>query len=256
MEEKKNLEAIQYCAGLFDAEGSIGYYKRQKYEKFKAELAVQMAHKPCVEFIARTLGGGGDINISKREGKKDMYRWRVSRESEIERVGKILLPHLVIKSEEMQYLLKALDSRDYNAQQSLAQAMMLLKHTSFAGDTSLDPEKETGTLSDGYVAGYIDGDGSFEDSNTQRNSVRVSSANCCPIVLLRLAKRFGGSVRLNRLQTTKKRTSWKWTMCGKRKVQRLLDLVQAKLLEKAAAAQRARAQCEKADTGCGPRERF
>lgn len=252
-EKKPSANAIQYCAGLFDAEGSIGYYKRKGWEKFKPELAIQMAHKPTVDFFAATMKAGS-VTISKREGKKDMFRWRVSGERDIQEIASMLLPDLIIKDEEMRYLVEALDSK-FEKQQSYALALSFLKHTSFFEGTDLLGTNATRSLTCSYVAGFLDGDGSFEPVNIARNSVRVSSANCCPSVLVLLMKKFGGAVRLNRKQAGNRRASWKWTVCGKQKVLRLLDEIQPQLIEKAEVAKLARVQCEKESDGRGPKEK-
>jgi hypothetical protein len=253
VERKIMLSNHSYCAGLFDAEGTIGYYERKGWEKFKPELAIQMAHKPTVEYFCK-ITECGTVRACYRkdkEGKKLMFRWRISGVDDILRIAKWLRPLLIVKQEELNLLVEALQTNSFEKQQTISFALRFLKHTSHAQELTISDNTED--IDNSYLAGFFDGDGSFEPSHLVRKSVRASALNCDPDPLLRMAKKFGGTVRLNTKETEKKRASWKWTVCGKIKVKNLLDAIQSQLIEKADAAMQGRKACE-TEAQSGPEE--
>ena len=63
-----------------------------------------------------------------------------------------------------------------------------------------------------YIAGFLDGEGSF--SASERNGVTVSASNTFPWVLHALQQEFGGYVRVSQVTNGMVRTAFQWRVHG------------------------------------------
>lgn len=79
-----------------------------------------------------------------------------------------------------------------------------------------------------YLAGYLDGEGSFYDAG---GTARLSVGNTYRPLLERLHRHFGGSFSRERRRIKRGRQMWQWVCCGE-DVKTILSLVRPYLVEK------------------------
>lgn len=66
---------LAYLAGLFDGEGSVGFYGNGKYVAFTVEI--KMTELEVIQLFAERFGGKVWERKPDREGYKTQYRWRM-----------------------------------------------------------------------------------------------------------------------------------------------------------------------------------
>lgn len=89
-----NDNDLAWAAGIFEGEGTIVTYWPNTMKYPALSLAVSMADEDVVQRFAAVVGTGKVDELRRRGEKKTMYRWKISRRSEVERVLTDLLPYL------------------------------------------------------------------------------------------------------------------------------------------------------------------
>ena len=103
-----------YVAGVFDGEGTlvVGRHTRKGNRglAFRAHMAIADTHVPLLQAV-KAFVGGGKIII---QGRKGCYSLSFST-SEIRRILPQMLPHLIVKHEQAEVLLRFLGAQSGNA---------------------------------------------------------------------------------------------------------------------------------------------
>jgi hypothetical protein len=88
---------LQYFAGLFDGEGSVGVYrkKRGKYLRHDLHVSVKMTNILPIKYLKSYFGGS--ISVPKISGNRQpAYVWQASAEKAAQFLEKIY-PFLIVK---------------------------------------------------------------------------------------------------------------------------------------------------------------
>ena len=137
-----------YLAGLFDGEGTLGFYH---YRRNRHEVTVGIVNTdPRVHAWLREKFGCGSVRPStKNRNNHVAYSWRIAGRTRIEPFLNAILPYLIIKKEQAQCLLdlwskeltpKMRITDDVFAQRSQVEAE--LKHLKRAFLEEVDPDRE------------------------------------------------------------------------------------------------------------------
>jgi hypothetical protein len=104
------LEDIAYFAGIVDGEGSIGIEllsptKSRKKTYYVCRLCVINTNLALMQWIKENFGGTFDAKAPKIPNRKLCYRWHIFGK-DLENLITALMPHLRIKKEQAQLLLR------------------------------------------------------------------------------------------------------------------------------------------------------
>ncbi len=69
---------LAYLAGVFDGEGTIGYYSKGKGKKPALTLEVKMTDEKLVKLFHETFGGCLIFKPRAKPHHLDQYRWKVT----------------------------------------------------------------------------------------------------------------------------------------------------------------------------------
>ena len=98
--------SIEYLAGFFDGEGSIGVYKRKDAHKPKFSVVVVNTNKQAITLFREFFQVGKIYPHRKNETHyKDSWRWIVAGRHEVEGVLKKLVGHLSVKQRDAEIAL-------------------------------------------------------------------------------------------------------------------------------------------------------
>jgi hypothetical protein len=106
-----NLTDVEkaYLAGLFDGEGSIGYYKRG-YSHFAYFSICNTDFRLARWILDRTsIGTFTTRGAHGHLGKKPQWEWRIRSKGEIKLILTTIQPYLIIKADQVDLLLCHLD---------------------------------------------------------------------------------------------------------------------------------------------------
>lgn len=166
---------IAYVAGIFDAEGFVDLRRdKRRTNSFVQRIAIEMTNEEIINLVLQTVQIG---KIAKRDrpGKKRIYRWQISSESDLLQFVALLRDKCIVKRPQLLMLDDALHNRV--EKDKAAEKIMLAKRPQYndRGDTvdrdiilkeykepcATDLEK----VDDAYMAGFIDGDGCIPNSS-------------------------------------------------------------------------------------------
>ena len=109
-----------YLAGVFDGEGCIQVERshrqvepgrHQRRIVYIYTLSVAMTNLPVLEIFKKTFGGSiYKRTFSPPENKSSIYRWRVTSRPQTQRVLKALVPYMVVKKKQAQFMLDVIDA--------------------------------------------------------------------------------------------------------------------------------------------------
>lgn len=68
---------LAYLAGIFDGEGSIGFFSRGGKRARQFCLEVKMTDKPIIDLLQSELGGTVVFRPREKAHWKDQWRWKV-----------------------------------------------------------------------------------------------------------------------------------------------------------------------------------
>ncbi len=101
-----------YLAGLFDGEGTLGYYFKTKAKNYVASLAIYNTNTEVMRWIKNTTGIGG-IYLNKG-GKNAGWQWQLTSKPQIKGFLSEIQPYLIIKADQVDLLLEL-----WNAEQGI-----------------------------------------------------------------------------------------------------------------------------------------
>src|SRR5712671_4828910 len=76
----RNEVLLAYLAGIFDGEGSVGFYSGGKgriSRTYVFTMEVKMTYKPIIDLFYETFGGSVGFRKKYKSHYKDQWRWRV-----------------------------------------------------------------------------------------------------------------------------------------------------------------------------------
>src|SRR5690349_20246437 len=89
----------EYAAGLFDGEGSIGFYpvKEKQHHKawFRRSVVITGCWLPMIEELQRTYGG---LVYPHNKSKKQGWSWKINRKDEMVLFLESIQPHCIEKA--------------------------------------------------------------------------------------------------------------------------------------------------------------
>lgn len=158
-------ELIKYLAGLLDADGSLSFTFKGDPNRSGHNfigLSLQLASSDAVDhhgFIDTLpeVVGMGTVN---RYGAKSQFKtWRVSKRADVEMLLPRLIKHMVIKARHWQWLLD--QWRDRRRTTCSDEERDVLKAESKKSRLNAGPLKPKNHPTWAWVAGYLDGDGTY-----------------------------------------------------------------------------------------------
>ena len=151
---------IEYLAGFFDGEGSIGLYKSNRC----IQIRIGQVDKKPLKLYVKVFGG--TVYFSQiTKGGLPYYQYNTTDSIRCGKILRSLYPYLLVKEEKAQAAL---------------------------GILRLPVPTSSKTVSDGYFAGLFDAEGSVHIVKYTSISVCVTQVNQVPLLLFK--QRFGGEI--------------------------------------------------------------
>lgn len=97
-----------YIAGLFDGEGSIGFYQRRD-NIFVPNFRITNSDFRLGKWLHNRFGFGS-FKIYERANRKTMWEWEIRGRNQIYELCKSLSPYLIVKKDQVDLLLDLLDA--------------------------------------------------------------------------------------------------------------------------------------------------
>lgn len=69
--------SLAYLAGIFDGEGTIGFFVGGSKKARQFSLEVKMTDKPIIDLLQSTLGGSVVFRPREKAHWKDQWKWKV-----------------------------------------------------------------------------------------------------------------------------------------------------------------------------------
>lgn len=211
-----NETQLKHLAGLFDADGSIGidYTNNRPYLTLRLTSAASIDKVGYVYNLPQLTGFGTSCKKTPRGGWSQISVWTVSKAKDLEMLVPRLVKHLVIKGA---HLSRMFDKWQEYRGQTLTdlekdQLNIYLKASRLASG----PVKPRKHPSWAWVAGYLDGDGSYifkrpPSQATPRMLVQATAHENDRVGLDLLFKAFGGSLN-NRGDSSPHIWDWKHSL--------------------------------------------
>lgn len=162
-----------YAAGILDAEGCLSIRKQIRIDKpinFASAIIIQTTSKELSNWMKHHFGGSIRFRKSVSDHWKDSFRWEIHNAVHGRRFLLQVLPYLRIKKKEAELLLKyyALESaRSPASREILFDAATEAKQSSVTTETPSFSQHNN--LRNAYVAGLLDGEGSFQIGRAPQN---------------------------------------------------------------------------------------
>jgi hypothetical protein len=181
-----NESLVKYLAGLLDADGSLSFQFVNKDESnsYRVSLLIYLCASEgidkngFVKDLPNLTGFGGASAIQPKElvicGKPSKQRytvnvWQVSRRADLEMLLPRLIKHMVIKAKHWQWLLDVW--REKRGDRVTAEAKeALVAASKESRRTNVGPIKPKNHPTWAWLAGYLDGDGSYVYSSKTRQN--------------------------------------------------------------------------------------
>lgn len=103
---------IAYIAGLFDGEGTIGYYFKTKLNGYLAQLAIYNTDPRVMVWLKKVVPFGGVFSNNNKPGRKRGWQWMLSSRPQIEQFVRAIRPYLVIKADQVDLILALWEAED------------------------------------------------------------------------------------------------------------------------------------------------
>ena len=97
-----------YLAGLFDGEGSVGYYKYSKQKTHLPQVQIANADPRVMEWLKAKIPFGS-VGINKTN-KFTVFQWCVRGKKGVSQFLRAIQPFLVVKRDQSELLLNFLDA--------------------------------------------------------------------------------------------------------------------------------------------------
>jgi hypothetical protein len=161
---------LAYAAGIIDGEGCLRIVKSNPYRQdminphYSVSIQVGMKVRVAVDLLMKLFGGSIYI---ERTPHGPLYRWRINSKRQVIVALKKLLPYLLVKKEEAEYLLsfakklkpakhggKPMTDEELAFREESYLRMRELKKCDAAATTECrNPEKESDSLTPVEIAG-------------------------------------------------------------------------------------------------------
>jgi hypothetical protein len=194
-----NETEVKYLAGLIDADGSIGFefIDSKVYLRLYLTAADSIDTKGYVYNLPTSTGFGSSCYKDRKEGWSKIAVWTVGSRKDVEMLFPRLIKHMVIKGKHCQRMYdmwKEWRSKDLS-EVEIEQLKIFAKAS--RADAGSVKHKKHPTWA--WVAGYLDGDGSFifkqpPSQNNPRLAVQATAHENDKIALELLFKAFGGTL--------------------------------------------------------------
>jgi hypothetical protein len=204
-----NETLVKYLAGLLDADGSSTFTFRRQRDQHEADLfylslRVQLASSTAVDRLGfvETLPDLTGMGTFGRYGAEKQFKtWQVTKRSDMEKLMPRLIKHMLVKAQHWQWqfgimrecqgkLLTPEQCEEYKQASKVSRA------------TRIGPLKPKNHPSWAWLAGYLDGDGSYKlkryapNGYTQWHIAMSAAAHVNDVGVLRFLERtIGGVVR-------------------------------------------------------------
>lgn len=93
-----------YLAGLFDGEGTLGYY-HYRGNRHEVMVAITNTDMRVHTWLLDKVGCGTIRPVSQCRNKHIAFHWRISNRSRVQALLEAILPYLIIKKEQVSCLL-------------------------------------------------------------------------------------------------------------------------------------------------------
>lgn len=213
-----NESLIKYLAGLLDADGSLSFQfvNKDKSSSYGVGLLIYLCASEgidkngFVKDLPNLTGMGGASAIQPKDviicGKPTKQRqtinvWQVSKRADLEMLLPRLIKHMVIKAKHWQWLLDVWrEKRGDRISEKVKEALVTASKESRR--TNVGPIKPKNHPTWAWLAGYLDGDGSYiYSSKTRQNGCALWTIAVSAVahindrcVLDFLHRSFGGEV--------------------------------------------------------------
>lgn len=207
-----NESFIKYLAGLLDADGSLSFMFKEDSNRpgnYFIGLRLSLASANTID----TKGFVPSLPLLTEMGSVSIYKerfvtWTVSKRADLEMLVPRLIKHMVIKAKHWQWLLETWRSLRTNSLTISENMMNELKESSKSSrQLNVGPVKPKNHPTWAWVAGYLDGDGSYTyRKHSDKWHIKISvCAHVNDINGLEfLQKAFGGSICNHNISGTNK----------------------------------------------------
>lgn len=209
---------VKYLAGLIDSDGSISFnFGKANQEKtaYFIKLHISLSASHAIDFHGfidslpdLTGFGAVDVAVGHNKSKQPISRWTVRKKAHLEMLVPRLVKHMMVKGRHLQRLFDKW--KEKRGGSISAEECEALKEFSKASRLDSGPLKPKNFPSWGWLAGYLDGNGSIRVGRKkdgfykgqQKYSHQASVNATCHIndiaVLEFIQKAHGGYVKPNK----------------------------------------------------------
>jgi hypothetical protein len=230
---------LEYVAGLFDAEGSVGLYGRKSRNELRFSARVVGVERLVLEILRNQFGGIVAPMKSKSRSQefkrvRPAWVWQAEYRTCLEFIPKIV-GELLIKRREAELLIASasligrngvrLTDDDKRRRAEAIREMSAMKKISFEPDHA--PSKI-------YLAGFFDGDGSLGVSVTKKGYAHISASlyNTNRPILEAVQIQYGGSIKKGMKRGANRRPYFQIELCGDGAHRFLSDVKSHSILKK------------------------
>ncbi len=199
---------VKYLAGLLDADGSLSFnFKRDlnRPDRYFLSLNLRLASSNAVDkhgFVVNLPKIYGIGSVSRYGKSSQFIAWNVSKRADLEVLLPRIIKHMVIKAKHWQWILDTWrETRAGRKTLSLEEREQLTLASSRSRRTNVGPLKPKNHPTWAWLAGYLDGDGTYSYRRYRVNgyiqwAIYVSAvAHINDILVLQfLEKSFGGQI--------------------------------------------------------------
>lgn len=190
---------VKYLAGLLDADGSVGFdfTDNKAYLTIRLTAADSIDRGGYVKSLPQNTGYGTSCQKTRRNGWATITVWTLSRAKDLEMLVPRLVKHMVIKGKHLQRMFdKWQELRGKTLADIEVEQLKTYCQASRKDSGPLKPKKHPTWA---WVAGYLDGDGSFifkqpPSQNAPRMLVQATAHENDVVALELLHKAFGGTL--------------------------------------------------------------
>lgn len=211
-----NETEVKYLAGLIDADGSINF----EFTNSRPYLAITITSADSIDrngyvySLPETIGYGTSCKKATRSGWSQVTVWKLTKAKDLEMLVPRLVKHLVIKGK---HLSRMFDRWQEMRGQTLSpESIQELKDFTRESRSDVGPLKPKKHPTWAWVAGYLDGDGSFifkqpPSQKAPRMLVQATAHENDRVGLDLLYKAFGGTLN-NRGKAAPHIMDWKHSL--------------------------------------------
>lgn len=194
-----NETEVKYLAGLIDADGHFGFEftNNRCYLTLSITAADSIDRGQYVFNLPNTTGYGSSCKKERRSGWSTVTVWKLSRKTDLEMLLPRLIKHLVIKGAHAQRMLETWQTFRTKTLSDIE--VEQLKQFTKLSRAAAGPLKAKKHPTWAWIAGYLDGDGSFifkkpPSQKTARMLVQATAHENDLVALELLHKAFGGTL--------------------------------------------------------------